>query len=486
MTNIFDINVPSNTIFLDTKRRGEGIVVLTNTLKRKVQGRVLIESDNEALKQAVTLVDSERLFLPDEAQQFTVRVEAPETLSGGMYRFRVAVLDVDSPDDHYQRGPNILFIAPPPSGVAFTAAAIVAAIIGLLLIVALIVGAVFFFSSFEASDDIESQLAYTTVIDGRQTIQFYHLGENSEGIVLPPPVSLADEHSPVWSPEGRRLAFISDRSGKTVDGRVQPQWSIYILSDLVGDPRVLRIDEDISGVMALAWSPDGERLAYVRQNSLNDFQIIQIEANGDSPAVVFSSTQAIESLSYYPDGRGLSFVQGFLIKFLLFGDEQAQNLMSEDFQRSNFGLVLEASWSIGGDVLAVSALTDPATRREASIFRVDFAEADGDSLPVMEDDSLIRLTSGNNDRNPVWSLDGRRIVFISTTRNTEGYLPRPYQILARADREPTALSVPDAIAIFQPDLQPRFDQEIEPTASPTMTSTPSPTPSVTPTATSAP
>ncbi len=482
MNKIFDINAPSSTIFLDTKRRGEGIVVLTNTLERKIQGRVFIESDNPALKQVVSVIDGERVFLPNEAQQFTIRVEAPETFKGGMYRFRIIALDVDAPDDSYQKGPQILFIAPPPANTALIAAAIIAAIIALLVVIGVVVGIIFLLSSFEDSGGIDSQIAYTTVIDGRQVIEFYDLAAADTLLEMPTPANPADEHSPIWSPEGRRLAFISDRSGQLVNGRTQPQWSLYTLN--VQDPsRVLRIDEDIFGVTAFAWSPDGERLAYVRQNSATSYNIIQIEANGDSPTQLYTSDQPIQSLSYYPDGRGLTFIQDFLVKFLLFGEAQPQNLLSVETQRSNFGLVLDASWSAGGDVLALSALSDPATRRVASIFRIDFASISSESPPVITDESIVRLTFGHNDRNPVWSLDGRRIVFISTTRNTQGYLPRPYFILARADQEAQPLDVPQAIAVFQPNLQPRFDQQAQPTASPTVTNTPTPTPSATPTST---
>lgn len=482
MTKLFDINAPSSTIFLDERRRGEGIVVLTNTGTRKVQGRVFIETDNPELKQVVTIVDGERVFLPGEAQQFTIRVEATESFSGGMYRFRIAALEVDSPDDSYQKGPMILFIAPPPASVALGAGVIAAAIIGLLIIVGAIVGLVLLVTSFEDSTGIDSQIAYTTVLEGRQVIQFYDLVKENSPLEMPVPQNPADEHSPVWSPEGRRLVFISNRSNRLVDGRSQAQWTLHILN--LQDPgRVIRIDEDIIGVTSVAWSPDGERLAYVRQNSADSYDIIQIEANGDSPTLLYSSNQAIQSLGYYPDGRGLTFVQDFLVKFLLFGESDARNLLSEDVQRNNFGLVLDASWSSGGDVLALSALSDPASRRIASIFRVDFSEGESNSLPVMEEEGIVRLTSGNNDRNPIWSLDGRQIVFISTTRNSEGYLPRAYSIRARADETPKELDVPESIAIFQPNLQPRFDTEAVATASPTMTVTPSPTPSPTATAT---
>lgn len=60
------------------------------------------------------------------------------------------------------------------------------------------------------------------------------------------------DYSPVWSPEGKRLGFISDRSGK-------PQ--IHIL-DMDGG-EALQFTSMQNGVFAFSWSPDGKYIAFL-------------------------------------------------------------------------------------------------------------------------------------------------------------------------------------------------------------------------------
>ncbi len=60
------------------------------------------------------------------------------------------------------------------------------------------------------------------------------------------------DRSPVWSPDGSHIAFISDRA----DGRAQ----IHILPAAGGEARRVETDEPVQG--GLCWSPDGATLAF--------------------------------------------------------------------------------------------------------------------------------------------------------------------------------------------------------------------------------
>ncbi len=81
--------------------------------------------------------------------------------------------------------------------------------------------------------------------------------------------------SPAWSPDGSKLAFISDRT----DTR-----QIYVISATAGEADVLTSLED--GVTAFAWSPDGGSIAYTatepksavikdREKKYGEFQVVQ-------------------------------------------------------------------------------------------------------------------------------------------------------------------------------------------------------------------
>src|SRR3954453_10099959 len=57
--------------------------------------------------------------------------------------------------------------------------------------------------------------------------------------------------SPAWSPDGSKIAFISDRTDKR---------QIYVISPQGGEASALTTLED--GVSSFVWSPDGKTIAY--------------------------------------------------------------------------------------------------------------------------------------------------------------------------------------------------------------------------------
>ncbi|MFY9553839.1 MAG: hypothetical protein WAV20_14395 [Blastocatellia bacterium] len=77
-----------------------------------------------------------------------------------------------------------------------------------------------------------------------------------------PPIRLTtskkNDNQPRWSPDGKRLAFISARGEK-------PQ--IFLISPFGGEAE--KLTESKSGVQSFQWSPDGNRIAYVAQQELS-------------------------------------------------------------------------------------------------------------------------------------------------------------------------------------------------------------------------
>ncbi|TMQ72026.1 MAG: hypothetical protein E6K81_08505 [Candidatus Eisenbacteria bacterium] len=60
-----------------------------------------------------------------------------------------------------------------------------------------------------------------------------------------------DDHSPAWSPDGRRLAFISDRSGT-------PNICLYDVSD----GTITQLTDVLGGINSLSWSRENDRLVF--------------------------------------------------------------------------------------------------------------------------------------------------------------------------------------------------------------------------------
>jgi dipeptidyl aminopeptidase/acylaminoacyl peptidase len=65
--------------------------------------------------------------------------------------------------------------------------------------------------------------------------------------------------SPRWSPDGRRLAFLSNRDGDEDKAPIQ----LYVVAADGGEPR--RLTEGKESVESIAWSPDSRRIAFARR-----------------------------------------------------------------------------------------------------------------------------------------------------------------------------------------------------------------------------
>ncbi len=144
----------------------------------------------------------------------------------------------------------------------------------------------------------------------------------------------------VFSPDGRRLAFVSsldglselfsvDRSGKrlrrltsnrAID--ISPTWSpdgdrIAFVSDRAGAPQIYVMDDDGSNVRRLtynggynthpAWSPDGRWIAYETRVEGGRFDIWLIDPEGDVNVPLVTHPRSDESASWSPDSRKISF-----------------------------------------------------------------------------------------------------------------------------------------------------------------------------------
>src|SRR5256886_4141082 len=83
---------------------------------------------------------------------------------------------------------------------------------------------------------------------------------------------------PRWSPDGRTLAFLSDRAApEKADGKKRKPKNVFMLALDGGEARQLTSFEDDCG--DLAWSPDGRRIAF----TVKDAKLA--EADDDGPRV---------------------------------------------------------------------------------------------------------------------------------------------------------------------------------------------------------
>ncbi len=157
----------------------------------------------------------------------------------------------------------------------------------------------------------------------------------------------ANDHDFVWSPDGKRMAFVSDRDGLfglyVVEAETRavrrvvlgsgdassPQWSpdgkslaylisgeasgLYVVSaDGTGEARRLAASEGNNrfgvGIGSHAWSPDGKWVAFSRRDARNSTDIWVVPASGGEPVNVTQYPGTNESPSWTSDGKYLLFL----------------------------------------------------------------------------------------------------------------------------------------------------------------------------------
>ena len=180
--------------------------------------------------------------------------------------------------------------------------------------------------------------------------------------------------SPDWSPDGKRLAFTSDRNEKQ---------HIWLISPDLGEAEQLTTDEDGVGG-AFAWSPDGKQIAYVKADPKSDASKDRDKKYGE-----FEIVDADQRLSH--------------IWVIDLATKKSRRLTQGAFTVGSF------TWSPDGKEIAFDHTInpDPASGDTADISIV--AVADGKIRPL--------VTQKGPDSRPVWSPDGKQIAFASALGN---------------------------------------------------------------------
>jgi TolB protein len=198
--------------------------------------------------------------------------------------------------------------------------------------------------------------------------------------------------SPVWSADGRRIAFVSRRDGK----------ALYVMN---ADGSGLRIVARVEALTTPAWSPDGREIVYGR----NGVYVMNADGSGQRQLARRGSAPA-----WSPDGRRIAFViTGKL--YVVNADGSGHRTLTR-LGRGGSGASL--AWSPDGRklLLVVKSISAPGC---GYCSRLWVLNADGSGLR-----DLTRNLGGSRGfgawpaSDAVWSPDGRKIAFVrSNTRH---------------------------------------------------------------------
>jgi dipeptidyl aminopeptidase/acylaminoacyl peptidase len=203
--------------------------------------------------------------------------------------------------------------------------------------------------------------------------------------------------SPAWSPDGSRLAFISDRSDKR---------QLYVIKPQAGEAEALTSLEE--GVTSFAWSPDGRTIAYT--------------AAEPKPAAVKDREKKYGEFEVVDQEYRMTHLFALDV-----AARTTRTLTSGAFTVGSF------QWSPDGTRIAFDHRVNgsPASGGSADISIVTVSDATVRSL----------VTQDGPDARPVWSPDGARIAFETAMANPAFYYSNSLiAVVPASGGAPTALT----------------------------------------------
>ena len=166
------------------------------------------------------------------------------------------------------------------------------------------------------------------------------------------------DYSPSWSPDGKRIVFVSDRDG-FLDIHGFPTSEIYVMEADGENPQNLTNNRVEDG--APSWSPDGKRIVFISERDghfIGDFELITSEiyvmdVDGGNQQRLTENRKNDESPSWSPDGTRIVFSSDrkgdFVNSEIYLMDADGGNLQRLTENRDDDGA---PSWSPNGERIA--------------------------------------------------------------------------------------------------------------------------------------
>ena len=192
----------------------------------------------------------------------------------------------------------------------------------------------------------------------------------------------ADEGYPAWSPDGRTISFDSDRDGN---------FDVFAMDADGGNIRPLtrHPSRDVSAT----WTPDGAGIVFMSDREDGGFDVYRASADPFAAAARVTRTKSAWFPVFSPDGRTLAFHVGRDVHTMPASGGELRRLTTDPANG------MYPSWSPDGRRLAFMSWRNGKTE----IFTMN---ADGS-----DQQRLVSMDAGDAV-DPRWSPDGSQIAFV--------------------------------------------------------------------------
>jgi Tol biopolymer transport system component/DNA-binding winged helix-turn-helix (wHTH) protein len=203
--------------------------------------------------------------------------------------------------------------------------------------------------------------------------------------------NLADDVNPIWSPDGHRLIFDSERDGNR---------EIYVMDADGGNQ--IRLTRNNAADTTATSSPDGSLIAFASNRDTGppynpyNLDIYVMNADGSNVRRIVDDPEFDVGPQWSPDGRKILFTTGRNGNFDVYemnADGTGQRNLTADNDKADGAPV----WSLDGQNIAFSRKFEATDQ----IFVMD-----------SQGENLKRVTHNTaNNGSPAWSPDGSKLIF---------------------------------------------------------------------------
>jgi TolB protein len=207
----------------------------------------------------------------------------------------------------------------------------------------------------------------------------------------------ASNYYPTFSPDGNSLLFASNRNGP---------FDLYLL--MFGEKQLFQITQNVGNVISPDYSPDGRRIVFANQAGDGPTSIWMVNADGLNPRLVYAGTNTIVAVAWSPDGEKIAYAMSV-------GIPQEYEIFTMNSEGKNHIRISQGLSGIGGSIDwspdGKSLLIYAGAYGDKDIYKIEVA-----------DGSYAQITNGGNNAGASYSPDGMYIVFNSLRNDDQADL----------------------------------------------------------------